>query len=127
MAARALFAMVASAVLATPLAGQTTRPNIVLIFPDNLGWGEIGAYGAVMASNYLVTLYRAAARLTTTAGAPAAALVPLMRRTIDNGFDLTGPIARGDWTTLDAHLDAIRRSAPDLEPMYRALAEATSR
>jgi arylsulfatase len=23
------------------------RPNIVLIFPDNLGWGEIGAYGAV--------------------------------------------------------------------------------
>jgi predicted short-subunit dehydrogenase-like oxidoreductase (DUF2520 family) len=83
--------------------------------------------GAVMASNYLVTLYRAAARLATTAGAPAAALVPLMRRTIDNGFDLTGPIARGDWTTVDAHLDAIRRSAPDLEPMYRALAEATSR
>src|SRR5688500_2997049 len=22
-------------------------PNIVLIFPDNLGWGEVGAYGSV--------------------------------------------------------------------------------
>jgi len=32
--------------LATAVKGQQ-RPNIVLIFPDNLGWGEIGAYGAV--------------------------------------------------------------------------------
>ena len=23
------------------------RPNIVLIFPDNLGWGEVGSYGSV--------------------------------------------------------------------------------
>ncbi len=29
-----------------PPAAQA-RPNIVLIFPDNLGWGEIGAYGSV--------------------------------------------------------------------------------
>jgi arylsulfatase len=28
-------------------AQQATRPNIVLIFPDNLGWGEVGAYGSV--------------------------------------------------------------------------------
>ena len=33
-------------VLATAVNAQQ-RPNIVLIFPDNLGWGEIGAYGAV--------------------------------------------------------------------------------
>jgi arylsulfatase len=26
---------------------QQARPNIVLIFPDNLGWGEVGAYGSV--------------------------------------------------------------------------------
>jgi arylsulfatase len=26
---------------------QQTRPNIVLIFPDNLGWGEVGVYGSV--------------------------------------------------------------------------------
>jgi arylsulfatase len=28
-------------------AAQPSRPNIVLIFPDNLGWGEVGAYGSV--------------------------------------------------------------------------------
>ena len=59
------------------------------------------------------------------AGAPPAALLPLMRRTIENGFELTGPIARGDLRTIDAHLTAIRRAAPDLEPMYRALADQT--
>ena len=59
------------------------------------------------------------------AGAPAEALIPLMQRTIDNHFDLTGPIARGDWTTVDAHLAALHRELPELEPLYRALAEAT--
>jgi predicted short-subunit dehydrogenase-like oxidoreductase (DUF2520 family) len=81
--------------------------------------------GAAVASNYLVTLYRAASRMLEAAGAPPAALVPLMRRTIDNGFELTGPIARGDWQTIEAHLAAIRRYAPELETMYRALADQT--
>jgi len=81
--------------------------------------------GAAMASNFLVTLYRAAARLVEDAGAPPEALLPLMRRTIDNGFELTGPIARGDQVTVDAHLAAIRLAARDLEPLYRAMAQAT--
>ena len=51
--------------------------------------------------------------------------MPLMTRTIENGFDLTGPIARGDWDTVDAHVRAIHEEAPELEPMYLALAEAT--
>ena len=83
--------------------------------------------GAVVASNYLVTLYRAAARLFDEAGAPPEALVPLMTRTIENGFDLTGPIARGDWAVVDAHLAALGSAVPDLAPMYRALADATRR
>jgi predicted short-subunit dehydrogenase-like oxidoreductase (DUF2520 family) len=77
--------------------------------------------GAVFASNYLVTLERAAVRL----GVPAEALVPLMRRTIDNGFDLTGPIARGDWATVEAHKQAIREAQPELEQLYETLAGAT--
>jgi predicted short-subunit dehydrogenase-like oxidoreductase (DUF2520 family) len=81
--------------------------------------------GAAIASNFLVTLHRAASRLFESAGAPPAALVPLMTRTIENGFDLTGPIARGDWDTVGAHVRAIHDEAPDLEPMYVALAEAT--
>lgn len=81
--------------------------------------------GAAMASNFLVTLFRAASRALDQAGAPPQALVPLMRRTIENNFELTGPIARGDWATVDAHLAALHQDLPDLEPMYRALAEAT--
>jgi predicted short-subunit dehydrogenase-like oxidoreductase (DUF2520 family) len=82
--------------------------------------------GAVIASNYLVTLYRASAKLFADAGAPPEALVPLMRRTIENGFELTGPIARGDWETVAAHLDALHDQRPELEPVYRVLAEATA-
>jgi predicted short-subunit dehydrogenase-like oxidoreductase (DUF2520 family) len=81
--------------------------------------------GAAIASNFLVTLYRAAARLLEASDAPPEALVPLMQRTIENGFALTGPIARGDWTTVEAHLRALESRAPDLVPLYRALAEAT--
>ena len=77
--------------------------------------------GAVFASNYLVTLQRAAVRL----GVPAEGLVPLMTRTIENGFELTGPIARGDWATVEAHREAIHAAHPELEPAYDALADAT--
>ena len=52
---------------------------------------------AAIASNYLVTLHHTAAALFEQVGAPPEALVPLMRRVVDNGFELTGPIARGDW------------------------------
>jgi predicted short-subunit dehydrogenase-like oxidoreductase (DUF2520 family) len=77
--------------------------------------------GAVFASNYLVTLQRAAVRL----GVPAEGLVPLMKGTIDHGFELTGPIARGDWATVEAHERAIRETHPELEDLYETLAEAT--
>ena len=78
--------------------------------------------GAVFASNYLVTLQRAAVRL----GVPAEALVPLMTRTIENGFELTGPIARGDWATVEAHKRAIHAEHPELEELYSTLADATA-
>ena len=79
--------------------------------------------GAAIASNFLVTLHRVASSLFEDAGAPPEALVPLMRRTIDNGFELTGPIARGDWETVARHREALAGSG--FEPLYDALAEAT--
>jgi predicted short-subunit dehydrogenase-like oxidoreductase (DUF2520 family) len=82
---------------------------------------------AVFGGNYLVTLHDVAARLLAEVGAPAEAIVPLMTRTIENGFDLTGPIARGDWGTVEAHLATLERRAPELAVLYRALAEATRR
>ena len=82
--------------------------------------------GAAVASNYLVTLHRAAAELVAAAGAPPEALVPLMRRTIENGFELTGPIARGDWETVRRHRRAIHEARPEYEQLYEVLAEATA-
>ena len=81
--------------------------------------------GAAIASNYLVTLHKVASDLFQAAGAPTDALVPLMRRTVENGFELTGPIERGDRETVTAHREAIRAARPDLEPLYDVLAEAT--
>ena len=75
--------------------------------------------GAAIASNFLVTLYRVAAGLLEEAGAPPEALVPLMRRTIDNGFELTGPVARGDWETVERHRAAL--SGTGFEQAYDAL------
>ena len=80
---------------------------------------------AVIGGNFVVTLFRVATRLLDQVGAPPEAIVPLMTRTIENGFDLTGPIARGDWTTVEAHLAALEERDPDLVLLYRALAEAT--
>jgi len=91
--------------------------------PFELADGDRTLYhaGAVFASNYLVTLQRAAVRL----GVPAEGLVPLMRGTIEHGFELTGPIARGDWATVEAHKEAIRAKRPELEHLYDTLAGAT--
>jgi predicted short-subunit dehydrogenase-like oxidoreductase (DUF2520 family) len=82
--------------------------------------------GAVFASNYIVTLQRAAAALFESAGAPPEALEPLMLRTIENGFELTGPISRGDWSTVDAHKRAIHDARPELDELYDTLAGATA-
>jgi predicted short-subunit dehydrogenase-like oxidoreductase (DUF2520 family) len=81
--------------------------------------------GAVFVSNYVVTLHRAASLLFESAGAPPEALEPLLRRTIENDFELTGPIARGDWATVEAHRAAIRAALPELEHLYETLAGGT--
>ncbi|HEV3478969.1 MAG TPA: Rossmann-like and DUF2520 domain-containing protein [Gaiellaceae bacterium] len=83
--------------------------------------------GAVIAAGYLATLHRVAAEIFEGVGAPVAGLRPLMQGVIDNDFELTGPIPRGDWGTVDRHLEAIRERIPKREPLYRALAEATVR
>ena len=49
-----------------------------------------------------------------------------MRRVIENDFELTGAIERGDWATVDRHLEAIRAELPELEEPYLALAGLTA-
>jgi pantoate--beta-alanine ligase len=82
--------------------------------------------GASMAANYLVTLRRAGGSLLEAAGAPPEALEPLLRRTIDNDYELTGPIDRGDRETVERHLAAIASERPELLDAYRALAALTA-
>jgi predicted short-subunit dehydrogenase-like oxidoreductase (DUF2520 family) len=82
---------------------------------------------ATVAASFLSTLHDVAADLMEAAGAPPEALEPLMRRTMDNGFAPTGPFVRGDRETVAAHVAAIRARRPQLEPVYRALADVTER
>ena len=79
--------------------------------------------GAAVASNFLVTLHRVASSLFEGAGAPPEGLTPLMQRTIENGFELTGPIARGDWETVARHREAMTNSG--FEQLYDVLMAAT--
>lgn len=78
---------------------------------------------ASFVSAFLVTLHDVAAELMEAAGAPPEALEPLMRRTIENGFQHTGPLVRDDWETVERHAEAIGARRPQLIPLYRALAE----
>jgi predicted short-subunit dehydrogenase-like oxidoreductase (DUF2520 family) len=85
---------------------------------------------ASIASNHLVALLAQAARVADRAGVPPAALLPLVRATIDNVEDLgtagalTGPVARGDVDTVRDHLAAL----PEEElGAYRALAREALR
>ena len=81
---------------------------------------------AAVASSFLVTIHWAASELFRAAGAPPEALLPLMRQTMANDFELTGPLTRGDWETVERHLEVIHERRPDLESMYRALTDVTA-
>ncbi|MEO8563975.1 MAG: Rossmann-like and DUF2520 domain-containing protein [bacterium] len=86
---------------------------------------------ASAASNFLITLEGAAERLAQIVGLERAALVPLVRASVDNWARqgaraaLTGPIARGDLITVTRQREAVSEAAPDLLPLWDALAEAT--
>jgi predicted short-subunit dehydrogenase-like oxidoreductase (DUF2520 family) len=68
---------------------------------------------AAIASNHLVALLAQAGRVAEGAGVPPAALLPLVRATVDNvealgaPAALTGPVARGDVDTVRAHLTVL--------------------
>jgi predicted short-subunit dehydrogenase-like oxidoreductase (DUF2520 family) len=85
---------------------------------------------ASMASNFLVALESAAARLAATAGVERSMLVPLVRAAveawaIEGDASLTGPIVRGDEATVARHREAIGERTPELLALYDVLADAT--
>jgi len=85
---------------------------------------------AAMASNLMIALEESAAELLGRLGTDQARelLAPLVLRTAANWVELgpdalTGPIARGDQSTVDGHRAALQERAPELLPLYDALAE----
>jgi predicted short-subunit dehydrogenase-like oxidoreductase (DUF2520 family) len=91
--------------------------------------------GAAVLSNHTVALFDSAVRLFEAAGIPRAdahaPLAALLAGTSANlgaagvPAALTGPIARGDVDTVRAHVDALRRAAPELVESYLAMARRT--
>ena len=87
---------------------------------------------AAIASNFLIALEESASELLARAGVDGARelLAPLVMRTAANWAEdgaaaLTGPIARGDEATVARHRAAIAELAPELAPLYEALADRT--
>jgi predicted short-subunit dehydrogenase-like oxidoreductase (DUF2520 family) len=88
---------------------------------------------AVFASNSLATVSAIAESLFEAAGVPdpRSAMAPLQRATLDHveqlgaARALTGPAIRGDAGTVRRNLEALERHAPELVPVYVALARST--
>jgi predicted short-subunit dehydrogenase-like oxidoreductase (DUF2520 family) len=97
--------------------------------------GSKAAYhaAAVLAAGGFVALLDAIAELGRVAGLDEAGALaiygPLIEGTLANAralgirAALTGPIARGDVGTLHAHLAALAAHAPDVLPLYQAVAD----
>jgi len=97
--------------------------------------GAKAAYhaAAVLAAGGFIALLDAIAELGRVAGLDEAGSLaiygPLIEQTLGNAralgirAALTGPMTRGDRGTLEAHLAALRRHAPDVLPLYAAAAE----
>ncbi len=92
--------------------------------------------GACVVSNYLVTLINLGMNLLEVAGVPretaGKALLPLIKGTIRNietaGIPdaLTGPISRGDISTVLNHLACMEESKSDLMNLYSCLGYNTA-
>jgi predicted short-subunit dehydrogenase-like oxidoreductase (DUF2520 family) len=86
---------------------------------------------ATLASNFLVALEGAAETLAAAAGLGRSELVPLVRATVENWAAvgarqaLTGPIARGDETTVARQRAAIAEAAPQLLELFDVLCGMT--
>ncbi|MDQ1437623.1 MAG: hypothetical protein QOK43_1252 [Acidimicrobiaceae bacterium] len=85
---------------------------------------------AVIASNHVVALLGQVERVAALAGVPLEAYDRLVRATVDNvaklgpAAALTGPVARGDWTTVERHIAALPE---DERPAYQAMVREAAR
>ncbi len=93
--------------------------------------------GAVMASNYVVALADTAQTLLVKAGVPPdqalPVLIPLLKSVVQNLAQLglpgalTGPVERGDVSSVEQHLEALEARAPELLALYRLVGKEVLR
>lgn len=90
---------------------------------------------AVFACNYLVTLMDASLSTAELAKINRddywQAIQPMLKNTLHNidqkGTEqsLSGPIARGDFETVEKHLNILQQRSPDIKELYKALEKQT--
>jgi predicted short-subunit dehydrogenase-like oxidoreductase (DUF2520 family) len=104
-------------------------------------WKTLYHAAAFLSCAGVVTLLDQSARLLRSAGVPERIVRPMLglfvNETIGNFVRLgarralTGPAARGDWETIERHLRALRRYAPEVietyEPLVRAMVRLARR
>jgi predicted short-subunit dehydrogenase-like oxidoreductase (DUF2520 family) len=85
-------------------------------------------------ANHLVTLISGGATMLRAAGVegPSYVLTSLVQAALENALSggmhaLSGPLLRGDAETIENHLVAIERQAPEILPDYIAMARGTLR
>lgn len=134
-----------AAEVAVALAGDAEAVDAGQAIARRLGFASFTVPGdrrlyhcaAVIAGNFATVLLAEAADVLTKAGVPpdrsAALLLPLALRSLRNAVPnprqaLTGPAARGDDTTIEAHRTALRESGlADLLPLYDQLTDRARR
>jgi predicted short-subunit dehydrogenase-like oxidoreductase (DUF2520 family) len=101
--------------------------------PVRLSGGNKAAYHAAgsFASGHVLALLETATRLLMAQGftrrQAARALLPLTRQTLDNFERIgpraawTGPMARGDFSTVQRHMDALSDFPPEYQDAYKVL------
>ena len=88
--------------------------------------------GAAAAANFVITALATAADLMISARIDPLVTRPLVEQAVANlyeivgDFPLTGPIARGDVSTVIGQLEAARRVSDSVGEQYRLMAEATA-
>ncbi len=92
---------------------------------------------AFLVSPTTVTLIDQSEKLLRIAGVPKRVIRPMLTRFVGETLEnfaqfgalksLTGPAIRGDWTTLEKHAAALKRTAPQLLPLYHELVVAMLR
>lgn len=103
--------------------------------PFHVKSADRALYHAALAhgANNLVTLVTQAQRLLAAAGIESSVLGPLLNAALDGALTsgearLTGPVARGDIGTIEAHLTALSEAREgDISETYRALTATTAR